>query len=285
MSQRQHQQRRKSRKSKKTPMIIIIAIVAVVAVGLGSLAVVAFTGGENSGGKPGLIPAAEEDLAKASAKAEEEVAAVAAARPYVDSSIDPSYYRVINRTYPIEPGYVAGTGELTDIEGKQMETNAAAALKEMIAAMRAEGMEVVVQSGYRSDSDQEFLYNRQIERQEGNKEKAATISAVPLTSEHQAGLAVDLSDDGTLIEQFGSTEQGIWLKAHCAEYGFILRYLPEKTEYTGIISEPWHFRFVGSPDMAKAITDSGLCMEEYFEQYLAPEDLDPYKPYLDEIAK
>ena len=122
--------------------------------------------------------------------------------------------------------------------------------------------------------------NRQINRQNGNKEKAATISAVPLTSEHQAGLAVDLSTDGTLLETFADTKQGQWLKEHCAEYGFILRYLPEKTLITGIINEPWHFRYVGSPAQAEAITESGLCMEEYFNKYLADEDLDPYLPYL-----
>lgn len=193
---------------------------------------------------------------------------------------DSSYTRVINRTYPIPADYIAGTGELMDIEGKQMETNACLALKDMVASLRAAGMDIVIQSAYRSDADQEYLYNRQISRQGGNEIKAATISAVPLTSEHQAGLAVDLSVDGTLTDAFGATAQGQWLKEHCAEYGFILRYPPEKTSITGIISEPWHFRYVGSAETAQAIMSSGQCMEEYYGKYLAAEDLDSYLPYL-----
>lgn len=203
--------------------------------------------------------------------------------PYVDPDIDPSYYQIINRSNPIAPNYIAGTGELTDIEGKQMESNAAAALTQMVADLRKQGMDIIIQSGYRTDSDQEYLYHRQIQRQNGNEKKAATISAKPLTSEHQAGLAVDLSVDGTLTEAFGSTEQGKWLYANCMNYGFILRYQKDKTEFTGIISEPWHFRFVGSKEQATAIMNSGLCMEEYFGNYLKTEDMEPYRAYLDEV--
>lgn len=210
----------------------------------------------------------------------EEVAAVSAP-VYAEATSD--YERVINRSYPIEPGYIAGTGELKVINGsggKQMEKNAAIALEEMVAGLNDAGMDIIIQSTYRTDADQEYLYNRQIGRQGGNELKAATISAVPLTSEHQAGLAVDLSIDGSLTEAFGSTAQGKWLKEHCAEYGYILRYLPENVEYTGIISEPWHFRYVGSPEVAKAIMDSGKSMEEYYGKFLEPEDIDPYLPYL-----
>ena len=164
-----------------------------------------------------------------------------------------------------------------------METNAAGALAQMVADLRGQGMDIIIQSGYRTDSDQEFLYNRQIQRQNGNEEKAATISAKPLTSEHQAGLAVDLSVDGTLTEAFGSTEQGKWLYANCMNYGFILRYQKDKTEFTGIISEPWHFRFVGSKEQATAIMNSGMCMEEYFGNYLREEDIASYRTYLNEI--
>lgn len=200
--------------------------------------------------------------------------------PALAENVDPSYTMVINRSYPIPANYIAGTGELMTVEGKQMEMKAGEALTQMVAALRATGMSIIIQSGYRTDSDQEYLYNRQIGRQDGNKEKAATISAVPLTSEHQAGLAVDLSVDGTLLESFARTEQGKWLKAHCAEYGYILRYPAGKESVTGIISEPWHFRYVGDPDLAQDIMESGKCMEEYFNQYLSDDDIDPYLSYL-----
>lgn len=214
---------------------------------------------------------------------EEEEEAVAAVATLVYAEPQSDYERVINRSYPIESDYIAGTGELREIAGsggKVMETNAAIALEEMVQGLNDAGMSIIIQSTYRTDADQEYLYNRQIQRQGGDELKAATISAVPLTSEHQAGLAVDLSIDGSLTEDFGSTEQGKWLKKHCAEHGYILRYLPENTEYTGIISEPWHFRYVGSPEVAQKIMASGKSMEEYYGKFLEPEDIEPYLPYL-----
>lgn len=204
---------------------------------------------------------------------EETVAAVAA--PQSD------YERVINRSYPIPQNYIAGTGVLVNVEGDiQMESKAAAAVKKMVTDLRAQDMDIVVQSGYRSDETQEQLYQNQINKRNGDKLEAATISALPLTSEHQAGLAVDFSVDGNLDQNFANTPQGKWLNQHCAEYGFILRYTKDKMEFTGIIWEPWHFRYVGSADVAQAITDSGKCMEEYYSQYLKAQDLDPYLPYL-----
>lgn len=212
---------------------------------------------------------------------QEEKTAPASASVYAKATSD--YERVINRSYPIEPDYIAGTGELRVVAnsgGKQMEINAAIALEKMVQGLNDAGMDIIVQSTYRTDSDQEYLYNRQIQRQGGNEYKAATISAMPLTSEHQAGLAVDLSIDGTLTEAFASTEQGQWLNLHCAEYGYILRYLPENVEFTGIISEPWHFRYVGSPEIAQSIMTSDKSMEEYYGKYLSSDDLEPYLPYL-----
>ena len=222
-----------------------------------------------------------EEVVPVSAEADIPAEVPASEQLFIDSTVIDSYYQVINRSHPISENYVAGSGELVSVENeKQLEKKAAEALAPMLEALRAEGMDIIVQSGYRTDSDQEYLYDRQIERQNGDELKAATISAVPLTSEHQAGLAVDLSVDGSLTEEFGSTPQGKWLYAHCAEYGFILRYPAGKEEITGIISEPWHFRFVGSPEQAKAIMESGLCMEEYFGKELRAEDIDPYLPYL-----
>lgn len=263
----------KRKTKKKTSWVISLCIVAVFAVAMAAIFVIGFGGEEEQ-------ETLEPVMAEPEVPAEEEPEEFVEEERFIDPNIDPSYYMVINRTYPIPENYVAGTGELMEIEGKRMETNACIALEKMVAALRAEGMDIIVWSGYRTDADQEYLFDRQIGRQNGDEIKAATISAVPLTSEHQAGLAIDLSVDGSLTEDFGTTPQGQWLAEHCAEYGYILRYLPEKTEFTGIISEPWHFRYVGSPEQAKAIMDSGLCMEEYFEKYLAPEDIDPYLQYL-----
>ena len=265
-----------SKKSLRKKITISICIALVIIVGVIVCCLINRAPQQDTAAEPATAPAM-------SGNVEENTAPTGDGTPYVDPNVDPSYYQIINRSNPIEPNYIAGTGELTEIEGKQMETNAAAALAQMVADLRGQGMDIIIQSGYRTDSDQEFLYNRQIQRQNGNEEKAATISAKPLTSEHQAGLAVDLSVDGTLTEAFGSTEQGKWLYANCMNYGFILRYQKDKTEFTGIISEPWHFRFVGSKEQATAIMNSGMCMEEYFGNYLREEDIAPYRAYLDEV--
>ena len=93
---------------------------------------------------------------------------------------------------------------------------------------------------------------------------AGEVVAVPGTSEHQLGLAVDICsmDYQLLDEGQEQTAEYQWLRAHCAEYGFILRYPPDTTDITGIIYEPWHFRYVGTPH-AQLMTERGLTLEEY----------------------
>ena len=284
--QRNREREEENRRKKKRRSVALVAALCIVLVAAGGI--FAFQILKD----PGETPEAEEKVVPVAAEVpveepetvtpEETPAETETAEPAVDPSLDydPSYTRVINRSYPIPAGYIAGTGELVTVEGKQMETKAGEALQQMVAGLRATGMDIIIQSGYRTDADQEYLYNRQINRQGGDELKAATISAVPLTSEHQAGLAVDLSTDGTLLESFASTEQGKWLKAHCAEYGYILRYPKGKETVTGIISEPWHFRYVGDPALAQDIMASGKCMEEYFNKPLNENDIQPYLVYL-----
>ena len=84
------------------------------------------------------------------------------------------------------------------------------------------------------------------------REEALKTVSLPGTSEHQLGLAVDIEGE----------EAHQWLEEHCWEYGFILRYPPEKEDITGISNEPWHFRYVGT-DVSMDMKDSGLCLEEY----------------------
>lgn len=259
---RKHQRRRYSLSNIRTVFLLFFALISVICFGISYTAAhIINREGESSLGE-GSLPV------------------------YAKETSD--YERVINRTYPIEPGYIAGTGELKTIQnsgGKQMEKNAAISLEHMIDGLESAGMSVIVRSAYRTVEDQEYLYSRQIERRDGNELEAAVISTMPLASEHQAGLAVDLSVDGKLNNNFADTDQGKWLLAHCAEYGFIHRYGKDKTHITGIVWEPWHFRYVGSPEVAKAIMASGKCMEEYYGKYLSPEDLEPYLPYLDSMSE
>ena len=91
--------------------------------------------------------------------------------------------------------------------------------------------------------------------------------AVPGTSEHQLGLAVDIVDTQNQVLNRAQEDTAVqqWLMEHCWEYGFILRYPPDKEEKTGIIYEPWHYRYVGR-EYAQAIRQSGLCLEEFLQR-------------------
>lgn len=146
-------------------------------------------------------------------------------------------------------------------------------LLQMLEDCRTAGHEARIVSSYRRQVTQQTLYNNKVDYflQQGYdiekaREEAGKIIAVPGTSEHQLGLAVDLIDKGYpyLDEGQENTPAQKWLMEHCWEYGFILRYPNGKTEHTGIIYEPWHYRYVGKA-LAAELKNSGLCLEEYFE--------------------
>ena len=145
------------------------------------------------------------------------------------------------------------------------------ALIAMMAACEEAGHIPMICSGYRTQAEQEWLYQRKVNYylEEGLEEDnaralAGKSVAVPGTSEHQLGLAVDIvsTDYYVLDESQATTKTQQWLMEHCWEYGFILRYPVDKSEITGIIYEPWHYRYVGV-EVALALRDSGLCLEEY----------------------
>ena len=102
--------------------------------------------------------------------------------------------------------------------------------------------------------------------------EAAKSVAIPGTSEHQLGLAVDLVDAnyGYLNEYQAETPTQQWLMENSWQFGFILRYPVDKSEITGIIYEPWHYRYVGKEN-AKDIYESGLCLEEWLIERAAEE--------------
>ncbi len=148
--------------------------------------------------------------------------------------------------------------------------NAAAqsAFNRMAAAAATEGLSIYVQSGYRSYSTQQRIFNNNVANY--GEENANTFSARPGQSEHQTGLAFDIlgtSRNTGLEEEFAETLEYAWLVEHCAEYGFILRYGKDMTESTGYIYEPWHYRYIGDAQLAQKIMDSGLSLEQYIEIY------------------
>lgn len=159
--------------------------------------------------------------------------------------------------------------ELTSLEGGQsFDSRAVGSLEDFIAAARSEGLSVFLSSSYRSYSEQSYLYTRKVAQYGGNEAVAATIVAPPGTSEHQTGLCCDITDKyyPTKDSSLEETELYKWMYANCAQYGFILRYPKDKEDVTGIIYEPWHFRYVGV-EAAEYIMENGLCLEEFLELY------------------
>lgn len=157
------------------------------------------------------------------------------------------------------------------VEGMQVDRSCYDALIAMLEACNAEAPRACVVSSYRTQEYQEGLYKRKIARLEAagcSKEdapaEAAKVVAVPGTSEHQLGLAVDIVDtrSWSLTEGQAELPAQQWLLENCWKYGFILRYPQGKTEITGIIYEPWHYRYVGQT-LAKELYEAGLTLEEY----------------------
>jgi D-alanyl-D-alanine carboxypeptidase len=142
-------------------------------------------------------------------------------------------------------------------------------------------MGLVLVSGYRSYQYQKMLYTKKVKKMllEGMRKEdacyqAAQIIAPPGCSEHQLGLAIDVTTqemaqlEDPLTTDFEKTIQAKWLQNHAKEYGFILRYPQEKTAITHITYEPWHYRYVGI-NHAKKMGKLNLCLEEYEQVYLS----------------
>lgn len=155
------------------------------------------------------------------------------------------------------------------------------AFYKMNSAIQVAGLSsLILVSGYRTYTYQQTLFKRKIDNliKEGLNlgeatKKAPKIVARPGASEHQTGLAIDVTssdlakEEDPLIEAFGETEHGKWLSLFACNYGFILRYPKDKMEITCVSYEPWHYRYVGTGH-AKNITTRGMCLEEYIA-YLA----------------
>jgi zinc D-Ala-D-Ala carboxypeptidase len=148
-------------------------------------------------------------------------------------------------------------------EKKQLRDIAAKALEELFSAAKADGIELVAKSGYRSFGRQEMLYNYNVKKY--GEAEANRSSAKPGQSEHQTGLAMDVTAASvalSLTQKFGETNEGKWLAEHAAEFGFIIRYPKDREHITGYIYEPWHIRYVGV-EVAKKIMGQDLSLEEF----------------------
>ncbi len=177
--------------------------------------------------------------------------------------------RLVNDKNPLPDTFKPRLKNLPN--GQQFDERAIEQLNSMLAAAKREGLSPIVCSAYRSFKKQQKLFNNQVNKQmlKGLDAKQADIEArktvsYPGMSEHNLGLAVDIVslEYQLLNEKQADTKEAKWLAKHCSEYGFILRYPKGKSDITGIVYEPWHFRYVGEVH-AREIMKKGLCLEEY----------------------
>lgn len=186
---------------------------------------------------------------------------------------DPQDYIILtNPDALLEEDYVPQ--DLEPVTAKRVVTGelrreANAALNRMFDAALEEGYTLYVKSVYRSYRTQKTMYYNRLEklgRDDG-------MVAYPGSSDHQTGLGVDILNyewtkkDG-MNENFGNTAEARWMYDHCQEFGFVLRYMEDKEDITGINYEPWHFRYVGL-EAAAYMMENHLSLEEFTKEWQA----------------
>jgi D-alanyl-D-alanine carboxypeptidase len=178
---------------------------------------------------------------------------------------------LVNQTHPLEAEWINSVKTKALPNGLEVDERIYDSLTQMLDDAEANGYPLIVCSAYRTYEKQEELFENRLQRyldaglsQQEAYEKSQTSVLLPGTSEHHTGLAVDIVahsyqnlDDGMLV-----TPEIQWLYQNCQNYGFIVRYPNGKSDITGIIHEPWHYRYVGV-EAAKEIMSKGICLEEY----------------------
>lgn len=195
-------------------------------------------------------------------------------KQYIEVDTEPDSYTVlVNREYPISKDYVPADLVVPDVafsyygtyEKSYVRKQAARALEKLFSGAQQEGYMLKAVSAYRSYERQMQIYNNNVNTR--GSDKTDKVSAQPGSSEHQTGLAIDVSCNsvGCALEvSFGQTSEGKWLKKNCHKYGFIIRYPKNKTKITGYTYEPWHLRYVGK-NLAKYLKKNKMTLEEYYK--------------------
>ncbi|EAD5867534.1 D-alanyl-D-alanine carboxypeptidase family protein [Listeria innocua] len=183
-----------------------------------------------------------------------------------------------NKDYSLQPTYtppdlvrpnVTFSFGNEQVEKAQLRKEAGTALEEMFKAANQDGKKLFAVSGYRSYKRQQEVFQAEV-NSKGDK-KAREAVAYPGTSEHQTGLAMDISSENQsyeLTEAFGTTPEGKWLEENAHNYGFILRYMKGREDITKYQYESWHYRYVGK-DAATIIYKNNWTLEEFFEHVKA----------------
>ncbi len=169
------------------------------------------------------------------------------------------YVLLVNHDIPVPEDFQE---DLVSTGSYRIDSKAKQPLEDMLKACKQAGFTCVINNTYRSKDTQTYVWNRTVNgylsqgmTYEEACAEAAKDTMEPGHSEHQLGLAVDL--DGTKLAYE-------WLEANCWDYGFILRYPADSVEITGVIHEPWHFRYVGT-ELALEIKELGVCLEAYMQ--------------------
>lgn len=180
-----------------------------------------------------------------------------------------SIWAVVNKQRPLNPkDYTPSdlvTPSVTTKGAQQLRSEAAKATEEMFTAAKADGINLRVDSAYRSYSRQVNVYGSEVKAY--GQATADTQSARPGHSEHQTGLVADFgaaSGKCSIADCFGDMTEGKWIAANAHKYGFILRYTPSKQSITGYRYEPWHFRYVGKELAIEMNTKKIETLEEFF---------------------
>lgn len=173
---------------------------------------------------------------------------------------------VVNRWNELPEDYDVELTELSN--GQMVDGRIYPYLQEMFDAARTEGVYPVVREGYRTAEEQQEILDDKIQNyinQGYSQVKAERTAkewvALPGTSEHQLGIAVDINADKS---KCSNEDVYGWLAENAYKYGFVLRYPPGKQKITGTSYEPWHYRYVGK-EVAREIYEREICLEEYFK--------------------
>lgn len=254
---------------RKVSVLSALTVVLAIALGVMTFLYVTKDGGEKGTDGSGSAPSSSDTATLSSEPTAEEKAAMALA-----SDLDNWNLRLVNGKNPLPGGFTVETEKIAATYARDVgmlyDARAVSYLNAMCAAAEKDGINLLVISSFRTNERQTALYNNQVTKQkalhpelsqEEINKLAGTISAYPGTSEHEVGLAVDFN---SVEESFENTAEFQWLKTNAADYGFVLRYAKEKQDITGVIYEPWHYRYVGEKH-AKKINELGYCLEEYVE--------------------
>ncbi len=264
---RGHERRRRRR-------AVLVAVVIAVPLLAAGIWLLFFSGGSKMevAYAPGSSAPAESAVPEETPS--ESVLGVSTVEATPQSTVNQSDWRLllVNAQHTLPDGFAVTLTQLKN--GQAVDERCYSDLQQMMDDCRSAGLEPLICSSYRSQERQQELFDNKVASlteqgftDDEARAKAAEVIAVPGTSEHQTGLALDIVDinNQNLDESQEGTPAQQWLLKNSWKYGFILRYPSDKTGITGISYESWHYRYVGK-EAAQVIYEQKLCLEEYLEQ-------------------